>query len=251
MKIVAVTQARLGSTRLPAKILRTIGGQTILELHLQRLKQSRLITQFVLATTNLPQDLVFKEIADKQNFIFFTGSESDVLSRFFHATTPLQPDYVVRITADCPLIDAALVDKVIQFTIDSNLDYASNTLVEEFPDGQDVEVFNFLALEKAFHEAVLVSEREHVTPYIKKNSTFNAGSLFKSAQFTSDVNYHKVRMTVDEEADFELIKLLVEKLGTDKSWLEYTNYILENNIQINTDIIRNEGYLKSLKNDNK
>ena len=123
-------------------------------------------------------------------------------------------------------------------------------MIENFPDGQDIEVFKFSALENAWKNAKLLSEREHVTPYIRNNSNFNGASLFTAINFPCDSDYSKIRMTVDEVQDFELIKILIHKLGTKMSWQEYTDFIISNNLsKINDDIIRNEGLLKSLKKD--
>ena len=181
--------------------------------------------------------------------LIFLGSEQNVLDRFYLAVKNSSPDYVVRLTADCPLIDPLLIDKVIQFTIDNQLDYATNILIEEFPDGQDVEVFTFAALEKAWKEAALLSEKEHVTPYIRNNSTFKGGVLFSSAHFPSPKNFHHIRMTVDEQVDFDVINELVKNLGMEKSWEEYVQYMQEHNLTLNSAIQRNEGYIKSLKNE--
>ena len=130
------------------------------------------------------------------------------------------------------------------------MDYGSNGLTEQFPDGQDIEVFKFSALEIAWKNAKLKSEREHVTPYIRNNADNNGDDLFITINYPCEKDYSKIRMTVDEPRDFDLIELLINNLGIDKTWLEYTNYIIENNLtKINDQIIRNEGLLKSLKED--
>ena len=131
-----------------------------------------------------------------------------------------------------------------------DVDYGSNGLVEHFPDGQDVEVFKFTALKIAWEKAKLLSEREHVTPYIRNNSNGKGNNSFASINYPCSADYSKIRMTVDEVQDFELIKILIHKLGAKKSWQEYTDFIISNNLsKINDDIIRNEGLLKSLKKD--
>jgi spore coat polysaccharide biosynthesis protein SpsF (cytidylyltransferase family) len=131
-----------------------------------------------------------------------------------------------------------------------NKDYCSNTLIENYPDGQDIEVFKFSALEKAWSNAILNSDREHVTPYIIKNSDFKGENLFTAVNFDCFKNYSNVRMTVDEVSDFKLIEVLIKNLGANKTWEDYTNFIINNNlIRINGEIIRNEGYLKSLNKD--
>lgn len=128
-----------------------------------------------------------------------------------------------------------------------DVDYCSNTLQPQFPDGQDIEVFKFRALEKAWKEATSESDKEHVTPFIHRNSTFNNKLSFTSYNYTGENNYEQVRLTVDEPADFEVIKLLVEKLGTDQDWKTYSDYYLSNKeIQkINHHIKRNEGFKES------
>jgi spore coat polysaccharide biosynthesis protein SpsF (cytidylyltransferase family) len=121
---------------------------------------------------------------------------------------------------------------------------------ETFPDGQDVEVFKFSALEKAWREALKPSEREHVTPYLRNNSNLKSGNLFYAVSHNNEINYSKIRITVDEQRDFQLIQKIILEIGTDKSWQEYTSYIIENNLlEINNNIVRNEGLLKSLNND--
>ena len=153
-------------------------------------------------------------------------------------------------TSDCPLIDPRLVDDIILYVQDKDVDYGSNILVENFPDGQDVEVFKFSALESAWNNANLISDKEHVTPYIRKNSDFNGGSLFSAVNFPCHSDYSKIRMTVDEFSDLELITILINDLGADKSWEEYVEHMIKNKLtKINSSIIRNEGYLKSIKND--
>jgi spore coat polysaccharide biosynthesis protein SpsF (cytidylyltransferase family) len=178
------------------------------------------------------------------------GSETDVLDRFYQAVKDKKADWVVRVTSDCPLIDPILVDNVINFVQKNNIDYGANILIENYPDGQDVEVFKFSALEAAWNNANLLSEREHVTPYIRNNSDFKGGNLFTAINYKCDFDYSKIRMTVDEIKDFELISILINELGTDKTWMQYTNYIIQKDLgKINKNIIRNEGLLKSLKND--
>ncbi len=251
MKIIAVTQARIGSTRFPKKILNKINGKTLLELHIERIQKSKLIDDIIIATTTENGVEKIVEIADKVNVKYFKGSLNDVLDRFYQALKSHNPDYVVRLTSDCPLIDAELIDKVVKYTIDNNLDYCSNVLKETYPDGQDIEVFKYKALEQAWEQAELKSEREHVTPYIRNNASYNGGTLFISDSFDYIENYRDVRLTVDEAKDFEVIKLLIDKLGFEANWLDYTKCYLENTEikSLNVNTIRNEGYLNSLKKD--
>lgn len=248
---ILITQARTGSTRLPGKVLKEINGKSLLQIHLDRLKKCKMISEIVVATTTKQEDQVIYDKALELGFSASRGSESDVLDRFYQSVMDKKADWIVRVTSDCPLIDPVLVDKVIDFVRNNNKDYGANILVENFPDGQDIEVFKFSALESAWKNAKLLSEREHVTPYIRNNTDVKGGNLFSAINYPCDFDFSKIRMTVDEFRDFELIKILINDLGTDKSWLEYTNYIIQNNLtEINDSIIRNEGLLKSLKNDN-
>jgi len=250
LKTLLITQARSASTRLPGKIFKMIQGKTLLQIHLNRLKQCKCVTDIVVATTINTEDEIIYSNALKWGFNSFRGSENDVLDRFYQAARPFAPDWVVRLTSDCPLIDPNLVDQVILFVQKHDVDYGANIIIEHFPDGQDIEVFKFAALEKAWKEAVKQSEREHVTTYIRNNSSALGGKMFTSINYPCEKDYSKIRMTVDEMQDFELIEKLIQKLGTDKTWKEYTGFMVEKGlISINQNIIRNEGLLKSLKND--
>jgi len=250
IKTILITQARTGSTRLPAKVLLKVNGDELLKIHVERLNKCRLTDRVIVATTINEEDDVIVTLCKNWSVDTSRGSSDDVLDRFYQTAKEIQPEWVVRVTSDCPLLDPVVVDAVIAFAQINDVDYCSNTLIENFPNGQDVEVFKFSALEKAWKGATLKSEREHVTPYIRKNSKFNGGDLFTAVNFPCMYDFHDIRMTVDMAPDFELVKRLIVDLGTDKTWLSYTNHIINNHLQqINAHIKRNEGLLKSLKND--
>lgn len=250
METLLITQARYGSSRLPGKILLSIENKTLLQIHLDRLKKCAKVDKLIVATTTNNLDKQVYNLVSSWGCDSICGSENDVLDRYYQAAKPHQPQWVVRVTSDCPLIDPCLVDQVITFAQTQNKDYVSNTIVEHYPDGQDVEVFKFSALRQAWEQATLLSDREHVTPYIRNNSDLKGGGLFTAVNYPCPKNYNHIRMTVDEERDFEMIRQLIENLGTNESWETYTNYIIENKLDtINGTIIRNEGFLKSLKND--
>jgi spore coat polysaccharide biosynthesis protein SpsF len=247
---ILITQARSGSTRLPGKVLKYINGKSLLQIHLDRLDECKSVSNIIVATTTNSEDQTIFDKAIEWGFDAFMGSEFDVLDRFYQAVKDKNADWIVRVTSDCPLIDPILVDEVVDFVQSSDKDYGSNTFIENYPDGQDIEVFKFSALRNAWENAGLLSEREHVTPYIRNNSDVKGGSLFTAINFDCDFDFSKIRMTVDEMEDFELISILVNKLGTTKTWLEYTKYIIDNKLTtINSSITRNQGLLKSLKND--
>lgn len=250
IKTIVVTQARSGSSRLPGKVLKEVNGKTLLQIHLDRLKKCTKVSEIIVATTVNDDDEIIYNSAVKWGFTGSRGSENNVLDRFYQAVKDKHPDWIVRVTSDCPLLDAQLVDEVISYAQNHDYDYVSNGLIEHFPDGQDIEVFKFSALKKAWKNAKLDSELEHVTPYIVNNTDVRGGAIFSGKNYECEHNYSHIRMTVDEPQDFELIKYLITQLGTEKTWLEYTNYIIENDLtKMNDQIIRNEGLLKSLKND--
>ncbi len=253
MKILAITQARYGSTRLPAKILKEVDGKTLLEIHLRRILRSKTITKLKIATTNEEGSKCITDIADKVGVEYYKGSVEDVLSRFFGAAETENPDYVVRLTSDCPLIDPAVIDEIVKFTIEHGYDYV-RTDAESYPDGLDTEVMKFTAIERAYKEASLKSEREHVTPYIWKNGTAEGGSIFSSYKYPNpegNYNADDYRITIDELEDFEVIKALIENLGIEESWKTYIDYLIGHNeiYAMNSRFKYNEGYVKSLNND--
>lgn len=251
MKILAITQARYGSTRLPAKILKEVNGMTLLEIHLRRILRSKLISKLKVATTHEEGAGYIVAVADKLGVECYKGSVEDVLERFYKAAEPECPDYVVRLTSDCPLIDPDVIDSVIQKCLDTGCDYVSNTLKPTFPDGIDTEVFRFSALKKANEEAALKSEREHVTSYLWKNSTFNGGTMFTSDNYYNTEDLSAERITVDTPEDFELIRSVIEAQGIDRPYTDYINFLREQKDirAINQNYNRNEGYEKSIQND--
>lgn len=208
MKTIAIIQARMGSTRLPGKVLKKVLGKTLLEYQLERVQRSSFIDKIVVATTVKESDDVLVALCNRLNIPVYRGSEVDVLARYYEAAVESKADVVVRLTSDCPLIDSAVVDGVIQLYLDSpDVDYASNALKRTFPRGLDTEVFSFDALEESFHHARKQSEREHVTPFIHQQP-----HKFKMVNFSyhTDVSHH--RWTVDTKEDFELIRRIIEAL---------------------------------------
>jgi len=251
MNVIVVTQARSGSTRLPNKVLKKIQGKTLLQIHIDRIKQAQEVDGIYIATTTQKADDVIVELANELNIKHSRGSEDDVLDRFYQAVKDIKPSFIVRLTSDCPLIDPKLLDDVITQAKQQDLDYYANIFEERYPDGQDIEVFKFSALEKAWRNTTLKSDREHVSPYIRNNSTYKGGTLFKSNNHGLEQNYNHVRLTVDEPQDFEVIKKIIETLGFDKDWKTYTDYYLNNHDikALNSAVVRNEGYQKSINQD--
>jgi spore coat polysaccharide biosynthesis protein SpsF len=249
-KVLLITQARMGSTRLPGKVMKKIGGDEVLRIHLQRISKCKNVTNIIVATTtDRDDDFIFESVTN-WGYAAYRGSDVNVLDRYYQAAKTDRPDWIVRVTSDCPLIDPELIDGVITSAFMKQVDYCANNLVEEYPDGQDVEIFTFRALEEAWKNAVKLSEKEHVTPYIRNNSDFLGGKIFKASNYPSPDNYSFIRMTLDEENDFIVLTALIEALGIDKSWLEYTQYIKDHALMaVNKDITRNAGLLKSINDD--
>jgi spore coat polysaccharide biosynthesis protein SpsF (cytidylyltransferase family) len=167
--IVAIIQARMGSTRLPDKVLLPLEGKTVLEHVVDRVKQSKLVKEVVVATTISRSDLKIVNFCSAKGIRVYCGSENDVLDRYFEAARLIGVEHVIRITADCPFMDHRIIDKVVKEHLLRKNDYTANIIEETFPDGEDIEVMTFKVLEKAWENARLLSEREHVTPYIRNN----------------------------------------------------------------------------------
>lgn len=223
MNIVCIIQARVGSTRLPGKVLKKVCEKTILEHDIDRLKRVANINEIVIATTTEEQDIEIVNEAKRLGVSYFMGSESDVLSRYYYAAKEHNADAIVRVTSDCPLLDPEVTEKTIQYYLDNadKYDYVSNTLERTFPRGLDTEIFNFATLEQAFNEAYLDRDREHVTAYIYTNTDkFNLGC------YKSDEDHSEKRWTLDTEEDFMLIKTIYDELY-DENKLFGMNEILQ------------------------
>lgn len=247
MKIVAIIQARMGSSRLPNKVLAEINGKALIEILIDRMRRAKLINELVVATTDSQCDDVLNEWLLEKGINVFRGSEMDVLDRFYNCALLNSADIVVRLTADDPLKDPEIIDRAIGILInDINLDYVSNTLSPTFPEGLDVEVFKVSALERAHREAVLLSDREHVTPYIWRNL-----EKFAAASFAHNENLNHWRWTVDKKCDLDFMREMLGGLASGHlvGFEEIISYIKKNPslMEINMGIARNEGYLKSLK----
>lgn len=201
-----IIQARTGSTRLPMKVLLPLpynSKTTVLEQVIKRCKASELADVVIVATTTRPLDNKIVDIAIRMNVEVFRGDEKDVLSRYYHAAKKFSIDTIVRITGDCPCIDPNIIDMVIREYLDNDVDYVSNTLERTFPRGEDVEVFSFECLEKAYFNATKEFEREHVTPYIYMNP--NSGCKIMNVRAPSNLADPTIRLTLDTEDDYALL----------------------------------------------
>lgn len=219
MKVVAIIQARMNSTRLPGKILYTILNKPLLTYQIERVKRARLIDEIVVATTTNECDEPIIELCQELGVSYYRGSELNVLARYYEAAIAFGASIIVRLTSDCPVIDPYTVDRVIAHYIfhSQEIDYVSNILNRSYPRGMDTEVFSIEALRIAHHETTLQHDREHVTPYMYNNPEH---FRLESIRYASNQSHH--RWTVDTQEDFQLITKLIETLYPTKS-----NFTLE------------------------
>jgi len=213
LNIIAIIQARMGSTRLPGKIMKEILGKPVILWDLDRVSLSKLINKIVVAIPyGKENDVIVDTIKKYSDKILTTrGSEDDVLDRYYQAALQTNADVVVRITSDCPLIDHAVIDHIIEQFLDHDCDYCSNSLTRTYPRGLDTEVFSFKALEEAWNEAKKYYEREHVTPYIIENP-----DKFKLLNVANDIDLSHLRWTLDTKEDFEFISAIYERIYSKK-----------------------------------
>lgn len=237
MNIGAIIQARSTSTRLPQKVLKELpygSGITVLEQVIRRAKRSSHLDKIIIASTINKEDNEIIRLAEKENVLYFRGSEKDVLSRYYHAASENALDVVVRITSDCPCIDPQVVDHIIDVYLKSKADYTSNSLNRTYPHGLDVEVFSFDALRKAFEAAEEDFEKEHVTPYIYKTGKFSVQNI----DAPEELKRPDIRITLDTLEDYAILcavyDFLYDKnpffgaaeiisLFNQKPWLKYIN----------------------------
>ena len=226
MHIVAIVQARMGSTRLPGKVLRDLAGEPMLIRVVNRLRRSQLLSNIVVATTTADRDTIIADLCAGHSVDCFRGSEEDVLDRYYQTARIHNAENVVRITSDCPLIDPQLVDEMVAGFLKSEPvpDYMSNTVgTRTYPRGLDVEIMTCSALERAWKEAVEPSEREHVTPYIYRHT-----HLFDVRSYSNQRDYSEWRWTVDEPDDLTLIKKIYAHFTHDDfSWTEVIQLLEE------------------------
>ena len=237
----------MGSTRLPGKMMMPIGKYTLLSLVIERVKQAALVDKVILASTGTAIDVPLLKEAEKRGSISFAGSENDVLDRYYQCAVLHQASIIIRVTGDCPLIDPRIIDQIISLFKTGNVAYASNFHPPTYPNGFDVEIFSFAALEKAWNEAMLLSEREHVTPYLWKNP-----HLFSQTNLAYRRDVSKIRLTVDEQADLQAVNAVARYIDPLTASMEDILAVVESHPEIcayNKHITRNQGYEKSIKND--
>lgn len=243
-----IIQARMGSSRLPGKVLKTIKGLSLLEIQNQRIINSKLVDEIVIATTTNKEDDAIELFCNEKNILCSRGSDWDVLDRYYQAAKKYKPTNVIRVTSDCPLHHHTVIDFVIDEYLKSGKDYFSNSNNEPnfLEDGFDVEVFSFKALEIAWQEAKLLSEREHVTPYIKNSGKFSCDWK----KFNADYNY---KLSVDSDNDFKAVETIFNSFDTITNFgMNEVIDLLKSKpeiLELNKESVINSGYIKSINND--
>jgi spore coat polysaccharide biosynthesis protein SpsF len=246
----AIIQARRGSSRFRDKVLAKIFNKPLLTHIIRRVQSCPRISKIILATTIEKEDKALEKICDYTGINIFFGHSTDVLDRFYQASQVHDLSNVIRITADCPVIDPFVIERTIDKYSTSNYDYVSNSISKTFPEGLSVEIFNFKALEYAWQNATWYSEREHVTPFLYKNP-----SIFRIGEITNPLgNYSHLRLTVDYKLDLLLIRKIYTHLYPSYPFFGFLDIVklLQEKpylASINSHISKYEGYNKSLRND--
>jgi len=236
---VAIIQARMGSTRLPGKIMKKICGKKILEYVLERVKKAKRLNNIIVATTTEPQDDVIVEFCEEKGINYFRGSENDVLDRYYQCAKKYNTDIIVRLTSDCPLIDWNVIDNYIKYFQENDIDYVINSWFKNaYPSGFDVEVFSFSTLEKYWNHEKDLSKREHVCGYMKHYS-----NLFKCVQY-SDIKdklpykFNFLHLSVDTKEDFQLVERIIKHFNgnINVTFWDILEYLTKSGFSVTSDL---------------
>ena len=251
MLIGCIVQARMGSTRLPGKVIMKIeNNDTMIDFVIHQLQFSKTLNKIIIATTTLSEDDQIINSLDQKQINFFRGSDQNVLTRFYDCAKFYSLDVIVRITSDCPLIDPQIVDQLIKKFLEGDCDFVSAGFPRTFPQGSaDIEVFSFKTLEKVWLEAKKSSDREHVCTYF-----YNNPKKFKIKKVPNTSDYSNFKWSVDRENDLKFVKEIVKRIPQRPILTDYILNLLKNEpelIDINKNFIFEEGYKKSIKEDEK
>jgi len=247
--IAAFIQARMTSTRFPGKVLKPILGRPMLELQIERVRSCQTIDRVVIVTSTALDDQQIVDLCQRINVDFFCGNLENVLNRFYQAAKKFKPDHIVRLTGDCPLIDAKVIDNMVRLYLEKKCDYGTNCMPPTYPDGLDAEIFTFKALKEAYSEVFLPSHLEHISLFFEEQP-----ERFKIANLSNHIDLSGLRWTVDEPQDFEFVKIIFKTLYPVKPLfgMEDILGLLEKKPEIallNRHFIRNEGLIKSKEKD--
>ena len=230
-KTAIIIQARMGSTRLPGKIMKKILNKPMIEYLIERASKSKMIDDIIVATSDTKENKELIDFLKAKSVKYFIGDENDVLSRYYYTAKKFNIDNIIRVTADCPLIDATIIDDTVKKYYKDKVDYASNIFPRSFPKGLDTEIFSFNSIEKAFNEANSLYDSEHVTPYIRESGKFDISNI----SYEKDYSY--LRLTVDWEEDFKLISKIFNQFKPNIffNWLDVVDELFKKSelIQIN------------------
>jgi spore coat polysaccharide biosynthesis protein SpsF len=247
--IMAFIQARVSSTRLPGKVLKTILGKPMLEMEIERVQSCKTVDRVAVVTSVHPDDKKIVDLCEGLAIDVFCGSLENVLDRFHQAALKFKPDHIIRLTGDCPLIDAKVVDRMVSLYLEQGCDYGTNCMPPTYPDGLDAEIFSFDALDTAHREASLPSYLEHISLFFEEQpERFKIGNVSHSSDLSD------LRWTVDEPEDFEFVKRVFEVLypvNPRFGMNDVLNLIEERPelAALNNRFMRNEGLIKSKKED--
>jgi len=240
-KAIAIVQARMSSSRLPGKVMMDLGGGPMILFMMQRLVRAKQLDGFCIATSEEASDDPLAKAAEEANITVYRGSLNDVLGRYIGAARAMDAEIVVRLTGDCPLIDADIIDRSISAVRGGNVTYVSNTNPPSYPDGLDVEAMTMAALETANTEASATHQREHVTPFIRENP-----ERFPQSSLTSHIDLSSLRWTVDHPEDLEMVRKLVLAMGAralTADRFDFLRYIEQTGLKDTADKFnRNENY---------
>ena len=240
----------MGSTRLPGKVMLSVDdSNTVIWYVTNQMKHSKFCEKLIVATTSLAEDDRIVDFAKKKSIQYFRGSVEDCLDRYYQCAKLFSISTIVRITCDNPLIDPTLVDDAVKLFNEGNYDYVSNCKPRSFPQGTEVEVFSFNALEKAWNEANKPLEREHVTPYF-----YNNPEKFTIFNITNQKDTSNLRWTVDRIEDLEFVRAIVLRIRKSPILMQDILQVLNNEpdiVNLNKNHVKDEGYIKSLENDKK
>lgn len=218
MNAVAIVQARMGSTRLPGKVMLPLDAAHVLTHTVGRSRRADVLDDVVVATSTEPQDEIIERFGERTGVTVYRGSESDVLDRMYRCAADVGAGTIVRITADCPLVHPGTIDAVVRPVVTGRVDYAANILDRTFPRGLDVEVFTFGSFERVHDAATKPHQREHVTPYYREHPeefellNVTSDTVFSASQFR---NRTDLRLTLDEAADYDVLREIYERVPYD------------------------------------
>ena len=248
MTVGCIIQVRMGSSRLPGKVLKKLDNKnTVLDYVINQISHCKLIDKIIIATTQEKNDDVIVEFAKNKGLLYFRGDSLDVLDRYYQCAKTFSVDVIVRATSDNPVNDPEIIDELIKIFLNNKFNYATNELIRSFPQGIFAQIMSFTTLENTWNNAKLPSEREHVSPYIEKNK-----DKFKIYNLKHADNLSHIRLTVDRENDLLFVQKIIEQIKKKPILINDILKVLEKNpdlLEINKNYVLDEGYKKSLNDD--